>query len=281
MSDKLRRSEDISKLAEALAKAQGAFKVAEKNSTNPFLHNKYADLGSIILASREALSANGLSIVQTPTIDANIISVTTLLMHNSGEWIESDLSLPGSDSKGLSSAQSAGIVITYLRRYSYAPLLGIYAGEDEDGDEKPQPEKQKATPPPAPVRAETKPATAPAAPARPYAPEQVKAKIEAVVAKAGTPVKIPEKQYFTVVEAVENLFPQLDKAGKETARHAVMFYLVNTTSVKEMSLAQGHAVINWATTSGAVCGEALLEADAIMRKGMALLEEIAQKEKAA
>ena len=35
--------------------------------------------------------------------------------------------------KGKSSAQVAGSVITYLRRYSWVSILGLYAEEDTDG----------------------------------------------------------------------------------------------------------------------------------------------------
>jgi hypothetical protein len=279
MSERLRRSDTIAKLAEALAKAQGAFKVAEKNATNPFLKNKYADLGSIILASREALSANGLGIIQSPTIEKDDLTITTLLAHSSGEWVESDITLPIGQKQGLTAAQVAGSVITYLRRYGMAALLGIYAGDDDDGNEE---VSKPAAPKPAVPKTETaKPAAPATASTRPYTPEQVKAKIEAFVAKTGAPVKLPEKQWFTVVEAVENLFPTSDKKAKETARHSVLFYLVGTTSVKEMTIAQADGIKAWATNNGAVSGEALLEAHAIMLKGSDMLEDIAKKEQSA
>ena len=141
----LRRSESIAALSDALAKAQGKFKVAEKNATNPFLKNRYADLGSIIEASRGALTENGLSVMQVPTLESGNLTITTLLAHASGEWVESDLSLGIDQDKGLSNAQSMGKTITYLRRYALSAMLGIYAGDDEDGaDDTKQAAKPKA-----------------------------------------------------------------------------------------------------------------------------------------
>lgn len=127
------KSETITKLAEALSKAQGEMPAAEMNATNPFLKNKYADLGSVIKAAQPVMKKHGLSITQLPTSENGSIGVTTILMHESGEFIEETIYLPLGEEKGKSLAQVAGSVITYLRRYSYASILGMYADEDTDG----------------------------------------------------------------------------------------------------------------------------------------------------
>lgn len=147
-------SESINELAAALAKAQGAMQPAKMDAVNPFLKNRYADLGAVIQASRKPLAENGLSISQLPSVGDGKVSVTTILMHSSGQWIESEITLPIDNSKGLSLAQSMGVVITYLRRYSLASVLGIYADDDTDGnDTKPAQPAPKAQPAarPAPV----------------------------------------------------------------------------------------------------------------------------------
>jgi hypothetical protein len=130
------RSETIGKLAEALAKAQGEMKAVIMNATNPFLHNKYADLGAIIETSKPPLSKYELSFSQIVFSDENKIGVTTLLMHSSGEWLSSSMSLPMGEEKGKSLAQVAGSVITYIRRYSLSAILGIHTEEDSDGNTK-------------------------------------------------------------------------------------------------------------------------------------------------
>jgi hypothetical protein len=131
----MQQSEHINELAAALAKAQGQMQPAKMEATNPFLKNKYADLGSVIQASRAALSANGLSFTQHPAIEDGRVSITTSLMHASGQWQTSTISLPIGEEKGLSLAQSMGKVVTYLRRYSLSAILGIYADEDTDGND--------------------------------------------------------------------------------------------------------------------------------------------------
>jgi hypothetical protein len=127
------KSETIGALAAALSEAQAEIKPAAFNATNPFLKNKYADLGSVIEAAREPLRKHGLSISQQVISYENSIGITTILMHKSGEWLESTVFLPLGDEKGKSQAQVAGSIITYLRRYSLASALGMYADEDTDG----------------------------------------------------------------------------------------------------------------------------------------------------
>jgi hypothetical protein len=129
----MNKSASITKLAEALWKAQAEMPVVKMNATNPFLKSRFADLGAVIDASRPTLAKHGLSLSQFPTSDGDKIGVTNVLMHVSGEWIEDAVLLSVADEKGKSAAQVAGSVITYLRRYSWASMLGLYADEDTDG----------------------------------------------------------------------------------------------------------------------------------------------------
>lgn len=137
----MQKSDSIQNLAKALCAAQGEMKPAAFNATNPFLKNKYADLGAIIETAQPVLRKYGLSYCQPVSGNGEAITLTTLLMHESGEWIEETVSLPLNEEKGKSQAQAAGSVITYLRRYSLASMLGVYADEDTDGNE---PERKPA-----------------------------------------------------------------------------------------------------------------------------------------
>ena len=65
----------------ALALAQGEMPAVKMNSQNPFLKNKYADLGAVIETSRQILAKHGLAIIQTPVSDGDKIGVTTMLIH--------------------------------------------------------------------------------------------------------------------------------------------------------------------------------------------------------
>ena len=130
------KSESIDLLAKALAEAQGEMPPVMMNAVNPFLHSKYADLGAIIETSKPVLSKHSLSFSQVVFTEDNKVGLNTLLMHSSGQWIASGMSLPMGEEKGKSLAQVAGSVITYLRRYSLSAILGIYTDEDTDGNDK-------------------------------------------------------------------------------------------------------------------------------------------------
>ncbi len=118
------QSQSIKELATALSKAQGKITGAVKDSKNPFFKSNYADLASCWDACREALSANGLSVVQT--LDRDGYMVTTLL-HASGEWIKGAVKMTPKDD----SPQAIGSCITYMRRYSLAAIVGIAQIDDD------------------------------------------------------------------------------------------------------------------------------------------------------
>ena len=127
------RSETIMNLAAALAKAQAEMPVAVFDATNPFLKSKYASLGAVIQASRPILAKHKLSLVQFPISDAAGIGVESVLAHESGEFVAERILIPLTEEKGKSKVQSAGSTLTYLRRYSWASILGMYSDEDSDG----------------------------------------------------------------------------------------------------------------------------------------------------
>jgi ERF superfamily len=130
-------SPTIGKIIEALSKAQLRFTVVLKDSDNPAYKSKYADLATVIDATRPFLAAEGLAVVQMPharfgEADAKELTLTTLLAHSSGEWITSDLTLPAMMRERFD-AQSVGSAITYARRYALAAICGV-AQEDDDGN---------------------------------------------------------------------------------------------------------------------------------------------------
>lgn len=146
-------SEKIGELAKALAIAQGGFKPVKRDATNPFYHSKYAPLSSIIDATRESLTKNGLAFLQTVSVNDHV-TVETMLMHESGEWVKGAISLkPKADDP-----QAAGSAITYGRRYSLGAILGVASEDDDDGNsaskDKPKAEAQpQAEQPKAPAPA--------------------------------------------------------------------------------------------------------------------------------
>src|SRR5262245_32515400 len=124
------RSDTIGKLASALAKAQKTIEGASKDARNPHFNSRYADLAAIVDACREPLAANEIAVIQSPSADANLVRMTTMLLHSSGEWIESDpLQVQSRDA----APQAIGSCLTYLRRYQLAAMVGI-APEDDDAE---------------------------------------------------------------------------------------------------------------------------------------------------
>ena len=128
----MNKSHTISKIAGAIAKAQAEMPVVKFDAQNPFLKNKYATLGAVIETARPILAKHELAIVQSPVSNVDQIGITTLITHSSGEWLEDTIFIAAQDGKGLSSAQNAGVVISYLRRYSLQAFLNMYADEDTD-----------------------------------------------------------------------------------------------------------------------------------------------------
>ena len=124
----MQRSENIGKLADALAKAQGQIKGALKDSANPFFKSKYADLAAVWEACREALSSNGLAVVQLVRSNEAGVEVETVLACGN-ETIGDVLAMPVAKAD----AQGVGSAITYARRYALAAIVGV-APEDDDGN---------------------------------------------------------------------------------------------------------------------------------------------------
>lgn len=123
----MKQSETIVKLSEALSKAQSEMGGAVKDSKNPFFKSSYADLTSVIKSIKEPFANNGLAFVQFPINGDKAVGVVTRLMHSSGEWLESEYTLP----LVKNDPQSAGSAITYARRYALSAMVGIPAVDDD------------------------------------------------------------------------------------------------------------------------------------------------------
>ena len=133
------KSESINELATALSKAQSCIEDATK-STEAYNY-KYADLSQILRLVRPVFAENGLSLTQFPCDGGSSVSVESMLMHSSGQWLSQKFSMDVEASKGMSKAQAAGVVITYMRRYALAAIAGI---TQEDNDAAVQRKQEKA-----------------------------------------------------------------------------------------------------------------------------------------
>jgi hypothetical protein len=127
----MKTSESLVKFSPAFLKAQTAITFAAKDATNPHFKSKYADLESVIDAVKKSLNDNGIMFIQSfSPSESGKLSLTTRLMHESGEWIEDTLNMPLQKND----AQGYGSAATYSRRYALAAITGLYQADD-DGTE--------------------------------------------------------------------------------------------------------------------------------------------------
>lgn len=156
------QSPEIDKLAAALVAFQAEAENVSKNSQNPHLKNRYADLAQVRDSTAPLLAKHGLAVIQPPAVICeDKAAIRTILVHSSGQWIAGTLPVLLGDAKGLSISQVMGSGISYARRYSYQAITGL-ASEDDDGQSAGvYSEPHRSTPPSQPSR----PAPAPQRPA--------------------------------------------------------------------------------------------------------------------
>ena len=127
----MRHSESIKEIAAALAAFQSEVKDPSRNGENPHFKSKYVQLDGLLAAVRPILANHGLSLMQSTGGDGVNISVSTLIMHTSGEWIETEpLVLKAQQA----TPQGAGSACTYGRRFSLSAALGVAWDDDDDGN---------------------------------------------------------------------------------------------------------------------------------------------------
>ena len=128
----MEKSESIVELSKAMAKFQEEVKQPLKDKNNPFFKSKYVPLENVVEAITDVAPKNGLSFVQWALNDENgRVGVATMLMHESGEWIKFDPVHMKADKE---TAQGAGALISYLKRYSLSAVFGITSDQDDDGN---------------------------------------------------------------------------------------------------------------------------------------------------
>ena len=135
----MQSSPSIATLGAALARAQTEIANPEKTLTasivSPFPREgtrtfRYASLSSGLDLVRKCLGKHEIATVQTTAMDreSGLISLTTTLVHASGEWMSSEW--PVCPISETSAPHRLGAALTYARRYALFTLVGI-AGEDD------------------------------------------------------------------------------------------------------------------------------------------------------
>ena len=138
----MKKSETLTEFSKAFAQTQQEMKQPLKDANNPFFKSKYVPLENVVEAITESASKNGLSFTQFPSSDEDgNVTVGTLVMHSSGEWIEYD---PIKMKPVKNDPQSIGSAITYAKRYALSAIFGITSDQDDDGNEATQTKKQQS-----------------------------------------------------------------------------------------------------------------------------------------
>jgi|688.fasta_scaffold788448_2 hypothetical protein len=130
----------MKQIATALLKAQSEMSNPKKGATNPFFKSKYADLNAIREAVIPTLNANGISVLQPISHIEGKNFVKTILLHESGELMESLTEIIYNKQND---AQAQGSGISYARRYALQSFVCVGA-DDDDGNKASQPTAQKS-----------------------------------------------------------------------------------------------------------------------------------------
>lgn len=137
----MKTSESLGNIAKALVAVQGDIKGITKNAQG---HGyKYITFDAILTLVKPVLTKHGVFLIQNVKGDLvdgnNVAYCETRLLHESGEWIESDTLLIKPMGKVLKGGapgpvdpQSMGSALTYAKRYQLCGMLGLNADVDDD-----------------------------------------------------------------------------------------------------------------------------------------------------
>lgn len=124
--------DERAKLLSAFTKFMGEVKNPATTKTNPFTHSPYAPLDEVLNVARPTLAKHGLAVSQVPLNgDDGKVYVQTILAHESGAMMV----FPPFGIPAKNDAQGTIAALTYARRGSLNPILGMYGEADEDGND--------------------------------------------------------------------------------------------------------------------------------------------------
>lgn len=124
----MKQSESVAKLFPDLILALGEIGGVTKSANNTFFKSKYATLEDVIEASKSILRSHELAVMQGGGDYGNgALTITTRIIHASGEWIESTMDIP----LAKADPQGAGSAVTYGRRYALMAMLNMPAVDDD------------------------------------------------------------------------------------------------------------------------------------------------------
>lgn len=121
------QSTHIGKFAQAFSRAQGKMKNPKKDIESQEGY-KTAPLAKFFDAVKRPFKEHGLSFSQNLSTMQELVSVTTLIMHESGQWLNSDPTLVHINDK-----VPLELAVYKAKRNSFCAAMGI-TGEDEYED---------------------------------------------------------------------------------------------------------------------------------------------------
>ena len=133
----MRTSDQINQIYPALIKAQGEMENLKKDSSNPFFKSQYSSLEAVLDTVRPVFQKYQIAIIQGSGFGTNGtagINIITRLIHESGQWIETDFPMPLSKQD----SQAAGSASSYGRRYALKAIVSL-AEVDDDGQSSSEP----------------------------------------------------------------------------------------------------------------------------------------------
>jgi len=183
------RSDSMAKMAKPLGAMLGEMENVFTSKSG--YGYKYAPLNDVLDKARPVLAKHGFGMTQlVSTSGVDRIIVKTILIHDSGEYISSEMELPPTDVKGTVQIQRMGASITYARRYQITAMLGMAGEEDTDGvtqgsERFPKPERRKEPPKPTAKRTPPSPSdvqgdNAPEAPKMKGLPEKLQSAVKMI-----------------------------------------------------------------------------------------------------
>lgn len=128
----MKYSETTKNIFKALSEFKKDFKQPLKDADNPYFKSKYVPLENVVQSIDNIAPSKGLSYIQSTISDDNRAGVKTIIIHESGEFIEFDPLYLKADKP---TAQGMGSAITYARRYSLSSAFGVASDVDDDGNE--------------------------------------------------------------------------------------------------------------------------------------------------
>lgn len=133
----MKQSEKITELLATLVEVQNELETMPKNRQG--YGYRYTDLDMITQSIKPILHKYGIGYVQCIGGDSvGAMTITTRIFNKAGQYIEDTAYLPTVKSAKNNEAQTLGMAIIYMRRYTLCAMLGITSDEDTDADFTPQ-----------------------------------------------------------------------------------------------------------------------------------------------